>query len=69
MNKKYILRLADQEWTELAALIKKFNGSRHAMRPSDDNVTRRGRTCNVYRRFLVKTPGPNTARKRELTVR
>jgi hypothetical protein len=41
----------------------------HAMQPSDDNVTRRGRTCNVYRRILVKTPIPNNARKRELTVR
>jgi hypothetical protein len=43
--------------------------SRHALQTRYDYVTRRTRTRNVYRRLLVKTPSPNTAGKRELTVR
>jgi hypothetical protein len=39
------------------------------MQPRNDDRTRRGRNCNVYRRLFVLTPSPNTARKFELTVR
>jgi hypothetical protein len=32
MNKKYIVRLTDQEWDELAAVVKKFKGTSQEVR-------------------------------------